>query len=71
MGFEFVPERDLLYLAFIFFGAALGFILNHWRRRITKRRRDLSLTFAFLLLSGAVVSFAIMLIFTGGRLPGN
>jgi membrane associated rhomboid family serine protease len=64
MEFSFDPGRDLFYLAFLFFGAALGSFLNRFRRKCNKSFRDRSITIAILFLSGAVASLAVMLILT-------
>ncbi|MDR0313959.1 MAG: hypothetical protein LBI14_10215 [Treponema sp.] len=64
MEFSFEPGRDLLYLAFLFFGAALGSFLNRFRRKCNKNFRDRSITIAILFFTGTVASLAVMLILT-------
>lgn len=60
--------RDLLYLAFVFFGAAAGSMLNRFRLKAKTAFRSVSITLGLLLLSGAVASFAVMFILNGGKL---
>lgn len=59
--------RDLFYLASLFFGAGLGSLLNRWRFHANQRFRSRSTTWGFLLLSAAVVCFALNLILSGGK----
>jgi hypothetical protein len=67
MDFSFDPGRDFFYLAFLFFGAALGSFLNRFRRECNKGFRNRSMVIAIIFLSGAVASLAVMLIFSEGK----
>jgi hypothetical protein len=68
MEFEhFAPARDFFYLACIFLGAALGFILGHFRRKAPLRSRNRSLTLAFCFLSVMVIFLAAALIYSKGQ----
>jgi len=60
--------RDLLYLAFLFFGAGTGCFLNRFRARAKTGFRNRSVTLGFVLYACAACVFAIMLIVSGGRI---
>jgi hypothetical protein len=63
MEFEqFATARDFFYLASIFLGAALGFMLCHFRKRSPRRIRNRSLALAFCCLSAMTVSLAAAII---------
>lgn len=53
---NFAPARDFMYLAALALGAALGCILNRFRKKATNRFRNLSVTAGFCFLSVFVVA---------------
>ena len=59
--------RDLLYLSFLFTGAALGCFISRLKRRASLRFKNRCLTLGIIFLSPAAAVFACMLIVTGGR----
>jgi hypothetical protein len=65
---NFAPARDFFYLAAMLAGAALGSLLNRWRRRAAGRFRDFSLSLCFILLSGAVTALALAVVRSRGEI---
>jgi hypothetical protein len=59
-------DRNLFYLAFLFFGAAVGFILNHFKKKSTTRRRNRSLTLAYCCFSIVVAALTAAFILSHG-----
>ena len=60
--------RDLLYLAFIFFGAGLGCFIHCFRKRAKRSFRDRCVTLGLIFFTGTVAVFAVMLILTRGKI---
>jgi hypothetical protein len=67
MEFDLWAEaRDFFYLAFLFFGAAVGFVLDRFRRQSTGRRRSRSLALAYCCFSVVAAALATAFIFSRG-----
>ena len=64
----FAISRDLLYLAILFLGAGIGFIILFHRKKVSVRFRNASLTTGFCFFSGTVAALTGAIIFSNGRI---
>ena len=65
MEFEhFALTRDFFYLAALLFGVGLGCILNRFRRKVTDRYRNVTVTVGLCFFSGSLVSLTLAIIFS-------
>jgi hypothetical protein len=69
MDFEqFAPARDCFYLAALAAGAGIGCVLNRYRRKSTRRFRNLTITLGFCFFAGTAAALGAAVIYSDWKI---